>query len=140
MCHKFPKALVGAIKRAKYPVDVKLGLVGRVGRGVLYGAYSGIHQTPSVGRFQPVRRGVVVLAVVGGFTLRDAVKICSSGNYEEKRPAGWRAGSSLLYPGHDGVFQSGRKFRFWSPSVGLPPACWRRPRWGSRTDDIRYKS
>jgi len=27
MCHKFPKALVGAIKRAKYgQVDVKLGL------------------------------------------------------------------------------------------------------------------
>ena len=41
MCHKFPKALVGAIKRAKYgQVDVKLGIVLGVSAeaGVLYGA------------------------------------------------------------------------------------------------------
>src|SRR3989337_2856134 len=42
MCHKFPKALVGAIKRARYgQVDVKLGLVLGVSAeaGVLYGAH-----------------------------------------------------------------------------------------------------
>ncbi len=42
MCHKFPKALVGAIKRSKYgQVDVKLGLVLGVSAeaGVLYGAH-----------------------------------------------------------------------------------------------------
>src|SRR3990172_13101813 len=42
ICHKFPKALVGAIKRAKYgQVDVKLGLVVGVSAeaGVLYGAH-----------------------------------------------------------------------------------------------------
>jgi len=41
MCHKFPKALVGAIKRAKYgQVDVKLGIVLGISAeaGVLYGA------------------------------------------------------------------------------------------------------
>ena len=41
MCHKFPKALVGAIKRSKYgQVDVKLGIVLGVSAeaGVLYGA------------------------------------------------------------------------------------------------------
>lgn len=42
MCHKFPKALIGAIKRAKYgQVDVKLGIVLGISAeaGVLYGAH-----------------------------------------------------------------------------------------------------
>lgn len=42
ICHKFPKALVGAIKRAKYgQVDVKLGIVLGISAeaGVLYGAH-----------------------------------------------------------------------------------------------------
>src|SRR5512140_2604043 len=42
MCHKFPKALVGSIKRAKYgQVDVKLGVVLGISAeaGVLYGAH-----------------------------------------------------------------------------------------------------
>src|SRR4030065_1987229 len=41
MCHKFPKALVGAMKRFKYgQVDVKLGIILGVSAeaGVLYGA------------------------------------------------------------------------------------------------------
>src|SRR5512135_1263439 len=41
MCHKFPKALVGALKRAKYgQVDVKLGIIMGISAeaGVLYGA------------------------------------------------------------------------------------------------------
>ena len=41
MCHKFPKALVGSLKRAKYgQVDVKLGIVLGISAeaGVLYGA------------------------------------------------------------------------------------------------------
>jgi len=41
MCHKFPKALIGSIKRAKYgQVDVKLGIVLGISAeaGVLYGA------------------------------------------------------------------------------------------------------
>src|SRR4030042_727688 len=42
MCHKFPKALIGALKRAKYgQVDVKLGIVLGISAeaGVLYGAH-----------------------------------------------------------------------------------------------------
>src|SRR5512137_2098883 len=42
MCHKFPKALVGAIKRAKYgQVDIKLGIIFGVfaEAGVFYGAH-----------------------------------------------------------------------------------------------------
>jgi uncharacterized membrane protein YfcA len=42
ICHKFPKALVGAVKRARYgQVDVKLGIVLGISAeaGVLYGAH-----------------------------------------------------------------------------------------------------
>lgn len=87
MCHKFPKALVGAIKRAKYgQVDVKLGIVLGISAeaGVLYGAHiqelikknfgeAGSNLYVSVAF-------VVILAVVGGFVLRDAIKSYRSGD------------------------------------------------------------
>lgn len=87
MCHKFPKALVGAIKRAKYgQVDVKLGIVLGVSAeaGVLYGAHiqekiklafgdAGSNLYVSVAF-------VVILATVGGFVLRDAWKTYKDGN------------------------------------------------------------
>src|SRR5512143_470969 len=87
MCHKFPKALVGAIKRAKYgQVDVKLGLVLGVSAeaGVLYGAHiqekiklafgdAGSNLYVSVAF-------VVILATVGGFVLRDAWRTYKDGN------------------------------------------------------------
>ncbi|MBI3374696.1 MAG: universal stress protein [Betaproteobacteria bacterium] len=80
MCHKFPKALVGAIKRARYGhVDVKLGIVIGVSAeaGVLYGA----HLQESIKRaFGDAGSNlyvslafVVVLAVVGGYVLWDAI-------------------------------------------------------------------
>jgi uncharacterized membrane protein YfcA len=50
ICHKFPKALVGAMKRAKYgQVDVKLGIIMGVSAeaGILYGA----HIQESIKRF-----------------------------------------------------------------------------------------
>ncbi len=82
MCHKFPKALVGSIKRAKYgQVDVKLGIVLGISAeaGVLYGASV---QTQIKEAFGDVGSNlyvsfvfVVVLAVVGGYVLRDAWKI-----------------------------------------------------------------
>ena len=82
MCHKFPKALVGSIKRAKYgQVDLKLGLIMGISAeaGVLYGASI---QTQIKEAFGDVGSNlyvsfvfVVVLAVVGGYVLRDAIKI-----------------------------------------------------------------
>ncbi len=82
MCHKFPKALVGSMKRAKYgQVDVKLGIVLGISAeaGVLYGASI---QTQIKESFGDVGSNlyvsfvfVVVLAVVGGYVLRDAWKI-----------------------------------------------------------------
>src|SRR5512147_1249118 len=93
MCHKFPKALIGAIKRAKYgQVDVKLGIILGISAeaGVLYGA--------SIQEGIKARYGdagsnlyvsvafVVILAVVGGFVMKDAIKTYRAGtsNDEEK--------------------------------------------------------
>ncbi|MFA5355106.1 MAG: sulfite exporter TauE/SafE family protein [Thermodesulfovibrionales bacterium] len=87
MCHKFPKALVGAIKRAKYgQVDVKLGLVMGVSAeaGVLYGAHIQENIKKAFGEagsnLYVSVAFVVILAIVGGFVLRDAIKTYRAGN------------------------------------------------------------
>ncbi|NWF74988.1 MAG: sulfite exporter TauE/SafE family protein [Nitrospirae bacterium] len=91
MCHKFPKALVGALKRAKYgQVDVKLGLImgASAEAGVLYGA----HIQESIKRAWGDAGSnlyvsvafVVVLAIVGGYVLRDAFKTQKAGNSQEE--------------------------------------------------------
>ncbi|TAN42256.1 MAG: sulfite exporter TauE/SafE family protein, partial [Nitrospirae bacterium] len=87
MCHKFPKALVGAIKRAKYgQVDVKLGIVLGVSAeaGVLYGAHIQEQIKKSFGdagsNLYVSVSFVVILAVVGIFVLLDAWKTYKSGN------------------------------------------------------------
>ncbi len=87
MCHKFPKALIGAIKRAKYgQVDVKLGLVLGVSAeaGVLYGAQiqeniKRLYGDAGSNLYVSVAF-VVILAVVGGIVLRDAITSYRSGN------------------------------------------------------------
>ncbi|MEW6117951.1 MAG: sulfite exporter TauE/SafE family protein [Nitrospirota bacterium] len=91
MCHKFPKALVGAIKRAKYgQVDVKLGIVLGVSAeaGVLYGAHIQESIKKAFGdagsNLYVSVAFVVILAVVGGFVLRDAWKTYKSGNAHEE--------------------------------------------------------
>lgn len=90
MCHKFPKALIGSLKRAKFgQVDFKLGLIMGISAeaGVLYGAtiQTQIKQTfGDVGSNLYVSMVfVVVLAVVGGYVLRDALKIYKSGNLDD---------------------------------------------------------
>ena len=81
MAHKFPKALVGSIKRAKYgQVDVKLGLMmglfAEVGVFVGKGFMTDIRdQFGDSGTDLYVSAVfVVVLAVVGGFVMRDALR------------------------------------------------------------------
>jgi hypothetical protein len=90
LCHKFPKALVGAYKRHKYgQVDIKLGLwmALTASLGMWWGA----------GLQQDIRNAygeagsnlyvslafVIVLTVVGLFVLRDAVRIHRSGGTEQ---------------------------------------------------------
>jgi uncharacterized protein len=91
MCHKFPKALIGSIKRAKYgQVDVKLGIVLGISAeaGVLYGAHiqEGIKRTfgEAGSNLYVSSAFVVILAVVGGFVLFDAWKTYRSGNSNEE--------------------------------------------------------
>ena len=90
MCHKFPKAMVGAYKRWKYgQVDIKLGLVMAVsaGAGVMVGiniqervlakwgqAGSNLYVSLSF---------VVILIIVGGYVFYDAWKTSRSGGEEK---------------------------------------------------------
>ena len=91
MCHKFPKALIGALKRAKYgQVDVKLGIVLGLSAeaGVLYGAHiqEGIKKAygDAGSNLYVSAAFVLILAIVGGFVLRDAWKTYKSGNTDEE--------------------------------------------------------
>ncbi|HTZ18565.1 MAG TPA: sulfite exporter TauE/SafE family protein [Dissulfurispiraceae bacterium] len=87
MCHKFPKALVGSIKRARYgQVDMKLGIIVGISAeaGVLYGA--GIQEKIKAAfgtagsNLYVSAVFIVILAVVGGFILKDAITTYRSGN------------------------------------------------------------
>jgi len=94
MCHKFPKALIGSIKRAKYgQVDVKLGVVLGISAeaGVLYGAHIQESVKKAFGdagsNLYVSVAFVVILAVVGGFVLLDAWKTYRSGNTNAEEKA-----------------------------------------------------
>ncbi|GAB4299584.1 MAG: sulfite exporter TauE/SafE family protein [Thiohalomonadaceae bacterium] len=79
ICHKFPKSLVGAMKRHKYgQVDIKLGIIMGifaeagmlVGKNVMTGIKN-IYGDVGTSLYVSVVF-VVVLAIVGSFVLRDA--------------------------------------------------------------------
>jgi uncharacterized membrane protein YfcA len=95
ICHKFPKALVGAIKRHKYgQVDVKLGLVmaSTAAVGMWWG--SGIQKAVKTAygeagsNLYVSTAFVVVLSVVGLLVLRDAVKIFRAGETSSEETVG----------------------------------------------------
>lgn len=88
ICHKFPKALVGSMKRAKYgQVDVKLGIIMGVfaefgmivGKGVMTGIKKSYGDVGSSLYVSVVF--VIVLAIVGGFVLRDAYRAYVAGEH-----------------------------------------------------------
>jgi uncharacterized membrane protein YfcA len=90
MCHKFPKAMVGAYKRFKYgQVDIKLGIFMAIFATV--GVQVGIRiQQMILERWGQAGSNlyvslafVVVLVVVGGYVFRDALKISRSGGEEQ---------------------------------------------------------
>lgn len=115
MCHKFPKALVGAIKRAKYGhVDVRLGLIMGASAevGVLIGAGFQENIKRAFGdagsNLYVSAAFVLVLAVVGGYVLRDALTTYRSGNTGSEEKAGRLAlwiqsinipGTMVYFPG-----------------------------------------
>ena len=106
MCHKFPKALVGSIKRAKYgQVDLKLGLfMGLFAEaGVQIGIVIQRHILAAYGQagsnLYVSFIFVLVLVVVGSFVMRDAVKMKAGGaNAPEAAPLAARLQNIELWP------------------------------------------
>lgn len=94
MAHKFPKALVGSYKRAKFgQVDLKLGLVmgASAEAGVLYGAQLQQDIKAAFGdagsNLYVSVAFVIILAVVGTFVLLDTWKTYRSGTIDlEEKP------------------------------------------------------
>ncbi len=93
MSHKFPKALVGAMKRAKYgQVDLKMGLIMGVSAeaGVLLGAHYQEwikqHFGDAGSNLYVSVAFVIILALVGGFVMRDTIQSYRSGSSEEEKP------------------------------------------------------
>ncbi|MCA1961220.1 MAG: sulfite exporter TauE/SafE family protein [Desulfomonile sp.] len=97
MCHKFPKAMVGAYKRYKYgQVDLKLGLF--MAASATVGVQVGIKiQEHILSKWGQAGSNlyvslsfVAVLVIVGGYVFYDAWKISKSGGDEQKpRLAAW---------------------------------------------------
>ncbi len=82
MCHKFPKALVGTYKRYKYgQVDIKLGLV--MAASAIFGVQVGVMVQKAIlnawgnagSNLYVSLVFVVVLVIVGGYVLRDAIRL-----------------------------------------------------------------
>lgn len=107
MCHKFPKAMVGAYKRAKYgQVDLKLGLV--IGASAEAGVLVGAELQDIIKRaFGDVGSNLYVsvvfiltLGIVGSIVLRDAMRSYRSGGTIEEKPgrlADWVASIHIPY-------------------------------------------
>ncbi|OGR35418.1 MAG: hypothetical protein A2051_13020 [Desulfovibrionales bacterium GWA2_65_9] len=105
MCHKFPKALVGAIKRFRYgQVDIKLGLVMAASAGV--GVQVGIKLQnfildkwgQSGSNLYVSLSFVAVLVIVGGYVFYDAMTADKSGKPEAVAPLALRLQKIELWP------------------------------------------
>ncbi|GAB1409389.1 sulfite exporter TauE/SafE family protein [Desulfovibrionales bacterium] len=105
MCHKFPKALVGAIKRFRYgQVDVKMGLIMAVSASV--GVQVGIQiqqmilalwgQTGS--DLYVSLSFVLVLALVGSYVMKDAISCARCGGEEQTTSLARRLQGIELWP------------------------------------------
>jgi len=105
MCHKFPKALVGAIKRFRYgQVDVKMGLIMAASAGI--GVQIGIKIQQvilslwgSAGSDLYVSTSfVLVLVLVGSYVMKDAIKCARCGGEEETTSLAKRLQKIELWP------------------------------------------
>ena len=91
MCHKFPKALVGAFKRYKYgQVDLKLGLI--MASSAVLGVLVGIEVQQKINTtygnlgsdLYVSLAYVIVLTTIGGYVFYDAFRTQNSGGIEKK--------------------------------------------------------
>lgn len=91
MCHKFPKALIGSMKRYRYgQVDVKLGVIIGISAeaGVIYGAglqekIKATYGEAGSNLYVSVAF-VLVLGIVGGIILKDVIKTLRAGTSDEE--------------------------------------------------------
>lgn len=108
MAHKFPKALVGSIKRHKYgQVDIKLGLI--MGVFAEIGVFAGKEIMTNIRKtFGDSGTDlyvsfvfIVVLAIVGSFVLRDGIRMKRDGSdgEEHKTPKLAKWVQSIHIPG-----------------------------------------
>lgn len=90
MCHKFPKALVGALKRYKYgQVDVKMGLI--IGISAEVGVQVGVQVQKFIldtwgeagSNLYVSLSFVIILLFVGSFVYKDALKLRKEGAVEK---------------------------------------------------------
>jgi uncharacterized protein len=105
MCHKFPKALVGAIKRYKYgQVDIKLGLIMGIFAeiGVQVGVMLQKHILDTWGQagsnLYVSFIFVLVLVIVGSIVMRDALTSKSAGGNASGGPLAKRLQKIELWP------------------------------------------
>jgi hypothetical protein len=105
MCHKFPKAIVGAYKRFKYgQVDLKLGLI--MASSAVLGVLVGIRiqeyilkEWGQAGSSLYVSLAfVVILTIVGGYVFYDARRLAISGSEEKTSKLALRLQKINLYP------------------------------------------
>ena len=91
MCHKFPKALVGAFKRYKYgQVDLKLGLI--MASSAVLGVLVGIEVQQKINTtygnlgsdLYVSLAYVIILTTIGGYVFYDASRTQNSGGIEKK--------------------------------------------------------
>lgn len=105
MCHKFPKALVGALKRYKYgQVDIKMGLI--IGISAEIGVQLGIQVQKMIlemwgqagSNLYVSFAFVFVLVTVGSFVLKDAIQTKRSGGEEQVTMLAKRLQAIELWP------------------------------------------
>ena len=105
MCHKFPKALVGAIKRYRYgQVDCKMGLV--LGLSAEIGVQIGVQVQKRIIELWGKAGAdlyvsvayIAVLGTVGLFVLRDAARTAGAGGAETTSPLAARLQAIELWP------------------------------------------
>lgn len=120
MCHKFPKALVGAMKRAKLGhVDVLLGLV--MGFSAILGVQVGIKVQQWILKMWGEAGSnlyisavfVLVLALVGGSVLRDAIRCKNQEACATPRPERAPFGARFRIPPMLSFKTAGIKASFW---------------------------
>ena len=126
MCHKFPKALVGAVKRYRYgQVDVKMGLI--LGLSAEVGVQAGIQVQKAVieawgeagANLYVSLSYVAVLLTVGLFVLKDAVRTAGAGGVEQPSGLARRLQRIELWPMLD-FPASNLRISFWfTAPVGL---------------------